>query len=151
MKEGFSWVIIGSMLRRTNENFCMYKLEWASIEEKIYLICKVSHNRLKRLICSYLNSGFKHFLSNFISMWMKIIMYSKCLLKLIVFGMYNLIPSMHGCLLLSSKVIKICCTYTSSNYFEYGCSAIFYFLSSYFLAHNQIYMSWEDDMDICRR
>ena len=68
MKEGFSRVIIGSMLRRTNENFCMYKLKWASIEEKLYLICKVSHNRLKRLICSYLNSGFKHFLSYYISL-----------------------------------------------------------------------------------
>ena len=66
MKEGFSRVIIGSMLRRTNENFCIYKSKWASIEEKLYLICKVPHNRLKRL--SYLNSGFKHFLGNYISM-----------------------------------------------------------------------------------
>ena len=36
MKEGFSRVIIDSMLRRPSGNFCIDNIEWASTEEKLY-------------------------------------------------------------------------------------------------------------------
>ena len=71
MKEGFSRVIIGSMLRIPNGNFCIYNLEWASTEEKLYSIFKLLHHRLnvqESGICSYLNFEPKCFLSVYISM-----------------------------------------------------------------------------------